>query len=221
MAISLISIKCPECGATLSVESTREFSFCQYCGTKVMLNNENEYIYRTIDEAGIKQAETDRIVKLRQLDMEEKSNFSRKTLIVAWLAATAILILIGIIGFTIDNEGMGMCMLFAMCVGMWGGIGLFMGDNKKKKATIVAGANEVVISSAMTDCCEKNFNSAVLLFKGAGFVNVTAVPLSDLTVFNQKKNGQVEEVTINGNDDFEEGDIYPKNSNVLITYHSK
>lgn len=64
MAINLISIKCPGCGADLSVEDNREFSSCSYCGTKVKINNDNEYIYRTIDEAGIKQAETDRIVKL-------------------------------------------------------------------------------------------------------------------------------------------------------------
>ncbi len=83
MAISLVSFKCPQCGAVLSVDSTREFSFCEYCGTKVLLKNENEYIYRTIDEAGIRQAETDRIVKMRQLEMEERSNFSRKTLTVA------------------------------------------------------------------------------------------------------------------------------------------
>ena len=73
----------------------------------------------------------------------------------------------------------------------------------------------------MVNCEDKNFNSVVLLFKGAGFTNVTAVPLNDLNVFNMKKNGQVEAVTINGNDELEEGDIYPKNSNVLITYHSK
>lgn len=40
-------------------------------------------------------------------------------------------------------------------------------------------------------------------------------------MFNQKKNGQVESVTINGSDEFEEGDVFPKVSNVLITYHSK
>ncbi len=221
MAISLVSVKCPQCGAALSVDSTREFSFCDYCGTKVLIKNENEYIYRTIDEAGIQQAETDRIVKLRQLDMEERSNFSRKKLIVAWIAATAILIFIGIIGYSINNAGMMMCMLFAMCVGTWGGTELFVGKNKKKKASFIAGSNEVIISVAMTDCCEKNFNSVVLLFKGAGFTNVTAVPLNDLSIFNQKKNGQVEEVTINGNDEFEEGDIFPKNSIVLITYHSR
>ena len=220
MAISLISIKCPQCGADLSVENTREFSFCQYCGTKVMLNNENEYIYHTIDEAGIKQAETDRIVKLRQLDIEEKSNFSRRALIIVWLAAIAILLLSGIIGFAVGNESMGlMCMCGAMMTGMWGGMGLF--DDKKKKTHMAVGANEVAITEAMVDCSGRNYNSVVMLFKGAGFMNVTALPLNDLSMLNQKKNGQVEEVAINGNNEFEEGDIYPKNSNVLITYHCK
>ncbi len=114
-----------------------------------------------------------------------------------------------------------MCMIFAMLVGSWGGSVLYIGNNRKKKSSFIAGANEVVISVAMTDCCEKNFNSVVLLFKGAGFTNVTAVPLNDLSIFNQKKNGQVEEVTINGNDEFEEGDIFPKNSIFLIIYHSR
>ncbi len=36
-----------------------------------------------------------------------------------------------------------------------------------------------------------------------------------------QKNGQVEAVTINGNDDFDEGEIFPKDSNVLITYHCR
>ena len=80
MAVQFISVKCPECGATLSVENDRKFAFCSYCGTKVIISNENEHIYRTIDEAGIKQAETDRIVKLRQLDMEEKAFFFKKNL---------------------------------------------------------------------------------------------------------------------------------------------
>ena len=59
MAINVVQIRCPACGADLSVDSTREFSFCSYCGSKVILNNDNEHVYRTIDEAGIKQAETD------------------------------------------------------------------------------------------------------------------------------------------------------------------
>ena len=113
--------------------------------------------------------------------------------------------------------------------GMWGiiigaYIALFTytkSDEKKKKKRKYVGSNEVAITESMEDYSEKNFNSVVLLFRGAGFANVTAIPLNDLTMFNQRKNGQVESVTINGSDEFEEGDIFPKNSNVLITYHSK
>lgn len=68
MAISFISIKCPECGAQLNIDEGRSMTFCQYCGTKILINNENEFIYRTVDEAAVKQAE---IEKMR-LEIEEK-----------------------------------------------------------------------------------------------------------------------------------------------------
>ena len=131
MAIQFISVTCPQCGANLQIEEGREFAFCSYCGTKVMMSNENEHIVRTIDEAGIKQAETDRIVKLRQLDMEEKSSISRKNLIIVWLVATAILLIIGIIGTSIENTGMTICLMLGMNVALWGGLSLFSGDKKK------------------------------------------------------------------------------------------
>ncbi len=220
MAINVVQIKCPACGADLSVESGREFSFCSYCGTKVMLNNENEYIYRTIDEAKVKEAETNRMIQMKQLEMEEKSSFSRKTLMVVWLGSTAILLIMGVIGFSTGNEGLMLCMLLGMCVGLWGGVGMISGE-KKKKVQRVVGANEVVITDAMEGMYETNYNSAVALFRSGGFTNVTAIPLNDLTLFNQKKNGQVETVTINGSEEFEEGDVYPRDANVLITYHSR
>jgi len=220
MSVSFIAVKCPACGANISAESDRKFSFCTYCGSKIMMNNDNEHIYRNIDEARIKEAETDRMIMMRQMAMEEKASASKKYLVIAWILGTALLILIGIIGSTIGNEDLGICMLLGMCVGMWGGIGLFATDKKKKVRRYVA-SNEVAITEAMENYCEKNFNSIVMLFRGAGFTNVTAIPMNDLTMFNLRKNGQVESVTINGSEEFEEGDIFPKNSNVLITYHSK
>lgn len=68
----LIKLKCTSCGANLSTEEKREFLFCEYCGTKLILDNENEYIYRHIDDADIKRAETERIVKLKKLELAEK-----------------------------------------------------------------------------------------------------------------------------------------------------
>ncbi len=123
MAINVVQVKCPACRADFS-----------------------------IDEAGIKQAETDRMIRLKEMELEEKEALR----------------------------------------------------NRRSKA--------VAFGIALT---------FVLLFREGGFTNVRAVPLGDLTMFNQKNNGKVEMVTVNGSYDFEEGDVFPRNANVLITYHSK
>ena len=34
--MSLIALKCPQCGADLEIDSDREFMYCEYCGTKVL-----------------------------------------------------------------------------------------------------------------------------------------------------------------------------------------
>ena len=221
MAIQFITIKCPECSADLQIEDGREYAFCTYCGAKVMITNDNEHIYRTIDEARIKQAETDRMVRMRELDMEEKSTIPRKVLMIIWLTVSIALLLVGVIGFGIGNEGLGGIGLgIGMNVALWGALGLFVGGDKKNKKRFV-GENEVAITTAMMDCVDYHYNKAVILYKNAGFMNINAIPLHDLTRFNLKKEGMVESVTINGEEDFEEGEVYPKNANILITYHSK
>ena len=34
--MGFIALKCPSCGADISLDESRDFGFCQYCGTKVM-----------------------------------------------------------------------------------------------------------------------------------------------------------------------------------------
>ena len=34
--MAMIAIKCPQCGADIQLDDSREFGFCNYCGTKVM-----------------------------------------------------------------------------------------------------------------------------------------------------------------------------------------
>ena len=68
--MKVISLKCPECSASLSVEEGRDQLFCQYCGAKIILQNENERIYRRIDEADVKRSETERLIRLKELEME-------------------------------------------------------------------------------------------------------------------------------------------------------
>ena len=74
MAYKLISVKCPDCGQTLSIEENRTQAFCSYCGAKILISNENEYVFRQVEEAGIKKAETDRIIRLREIEIAEKNS---------------------------------------------------------------------------------------------------------------------------------------------------
>lgn len=72
MAIRFTAVKCPECGAEFDIEEGRKQAFCSYCGTRILINNDNEHIYRTIDEAEIKKAEAEQIIRMRELDLLEK-----------------------------------------------------------------------------------------------------------------------------------------------------
>lgn len=35
--MALISLKCPSCGANIDFDNSRDFGFCSYCGTKIMI----------------------------------------------------------------------------------------------------------------------------------------------------------------------------------------
>ncbi|MBR4780355.1 MAG: hypothetical protein IK014_03245 [Lachnospiraceae bacterium] len=71
--IHKMSMKCPECGAMLEIDDQRETAFCTYCGCKMYIQNENNYlirsehkteqIIRNIDDAQIYRAETERFIK--------------------------------------------------------------------------------------------------------------------------------------------------------------
>ena len=91
MAYKLISVKCPDCGQTLSIEENRTQAFCTYCGAKVLISNENEYVFRQVDEADIKKAETERIIRLREMELAEKNaprlGSEERQLIVAYAEA--------------------------------------------------------------------------------------------------------------------------------------
>lgn len=124
MAISFISVKCPECGATLEIEEERKQIFCSYCGTKIMIQNDNEHIYRHVDEAKVKQAEADKIIKLKQLEMEEKKQDAKERKIKLKIKFSIIL---AVIGFVLYLLGEFINMLTGNDIICWFGLLAFLG----------------------------------------------------------------------------------------------
>lgn len=110
MSISLKSVKCPECGAQLEFEEGRSTMFCNYCGAKIVLTNENEYIYHHIDDAEIKRAETEairaeteRLIQMKAMETAEEDRKakekSKKNSLYISIILAVLGILLMVIGF--------------------------------------------------------------------------------------------------------------------------
>ena len=163
MAVQFISVKCPECGANLSVEAGRESFFCSYCGVKVMVVNNNEHIYRTIDEAGIKQAETERVVRMRELELEENENKSgSKKKFIAYGMAIAFAAA-GVLLFLVSKEAGSVSLIMGLFIGLFA-FTQYAFETKKKPRKYVS-PDDFAITDGMTRCAGKHINGIALLFR--------------------------------------------------------
>lgn len=81
-------------------------------------------------------------------------------------------------------------------------------------------ANEVKVPFSVEDLEGDNYEQAVLDLENVGFTEITVNEQKDLITGFITKDGSVEKVSINGDSDFDEGDIFPKEAKVVITYHT-
>ena len=229
MAVKLISVKCPECGAMLNVEENREHAFCSYCGTKVLIHNENEHIYRHIDEAEVKQAETDRMVRMKQMEYYEKKRIDAEKTKALKIKLSLIMATVGILmlaigymaGSASGDPDSGFYML--SMIGFFPLLGvpfLWIFSMKNDDDDDIDFGDKAKVPSSITDYEKKNYSAIEAMFVSAGFTNVRCVALNDLTMGVLKKPGMVDSITINGREVTEGGKKYPKDAAVVISYHS-
>ena len=136
----IIKLSCTSCGANLTIDEERKYFYCQYCGAKLVLDNDNEKIYIHIDEADIKRAETEQLVKLKELEIAEKRHEENKKIIKFMTIITLVGILAAIACFIIaSNSGndehwgyMAAFMLMVCIPWMWIGKAIHDEDKEKK-----------------------------------------------------------------------------------------
>lgn len=64
------TVKCPSCGGELTVkDENRDFMFCEYCGTKVRLDDYRE-THRFVDEARIQESKDAKELELKKMAQE-------------------------------------------------------------------------------------------------------------------------------------------------------
>lgn len=73
------TVKCPSCGGELTVkDENRDFMFCEYCGTKVRLDDYRE-THRFVDEARIQESKDAKELELKKMEFEERKRSGRGT----------------------------------------------------------------------------------------------------------------------------------------------
>lgn len=227
--IKFITAKCPECGSILQIDSNRDVAFCSYCGAKVLIHNENEYITRTIDEAEIlkaeveskkvdiesKRVETENYLKIEELKDSKKE---KKGLLIG-LIAGIVMTMIGWSTLATENDaliGLSVLGMFGPIVALFAGCTLLFGNGNNDTPDA---SGKVKVPDIVQDLRRKKYQTVKSAFISKGFCNIECIPMNDLTFGVMKKPGEVETVTIDGFN-ASTGRQYDPTARVVITYHS-
>lgn len=65
-----------------------------------------------------------------------------------------------------------------------------------------------------------NYQEVVTQLQDAGFINVETEVLSDLVTGWTTKDGEVEKVSVDGDNLFSTDDKFPRDVNIVVTYHT-
>jgi hypothetical protein len=133
--MKLISLTCPNCNANLDdIDSSRPFCYCQYCGTKIALDDgtirKETHIY---DEAKIKETESSERVKMREMDVEREHSKQMSEILKYVLIFAAVLFVVGIVLAAFDVEIGWYIILFEVVAVLWAFEFIATRKNKKNK----------------------------------------------------------------------------------------
>lgn len=134
--VKIISLKCPECGADISIEEGHKQCFCQYCGAKILIDDGSTiHTYRKVDEARIKEAEVDKLIRLKELEIKQKEAERKGKIKILKIKAVLLLVFTGaiviIFGQLRDYVMLEMCGLFPIIVALF--IVMSLSDSEDKQ----------------------------------------------------------------------------------------
>ena len=104
--MKITQTKCTNCGANLELDGNNKIQFCNHCGTRILLEEENKTIHHEIIDKNenISNHYYDE-AKIKQLDIEQKERADAKKLnmiyLISWIASIFIFFIISL--FTMDE----------------------------------------------------------------------------------------------------------------------
>jgi flagellin-like hook-associated protein FlgL len=80
--------------------------------------------------------------------------------------------------------------------------------------------NQIVMPFASTDLKNENYQKIVKQLEDAGFINVDTLIIDDLIFGFFTEDGEVEAMTINGEEEFSKGEKFDKEVKITVSYHT-
>lgn len=197
--MKMYQLICPSCGATVEIEQDRKSMFCAYCGNQIHVDDgiKRIEITKTInyhktytDEAKIRENERKERIQLKQMEYEDKEK--KRTDKIVFLC-------------------MGLLMLIAL---------FSFGMARYYEEAAKPDENEICIPFSSNDLEGENFELVISDLENAGFSDIATKTQADLVIGFITKERSVESVSINGDSDFDEGDIFPEDAKVVVIYHT-
>ena len=220
--ISLKALTCPNCGASVTVSNETEQFYCSYCGSKIIVSKDNEVVHRHIDEAKKIQAETERMVKMKELELEERRSSYIKHFTLIWAIISVAIIIATIVLLALEWKYASWFLLLVCipCVA-GGGYLTFKVIPEKANEKMLLQKGGVVFPKGLEPFNEKKVETMQSALQGAGFTNIQSVNLHDVKIGLLVKNGTVESISVNGESIQSGGKIYMPDATIIITYHGK
>jgi hypothetical protein len=79
---------------------------------------------------------------------------------------------------------------------------------------------ELKVRKSSDVMARENYKKAISELKKTGFTNIKTKALDDLITGWLTKDGEIEKIEINGDTEFKANDSFPKDSKIIITYHT-
>ena len=80
--------------------------------------------------------------------------------------------------------------------------------------------DEVEIKNDKSEYVYKNYNDVIKKLEELGFTNILEKPMYDI-ILGWTEEGEVDNVTINGSDTYKRGDVFKKDTEIVVSYHLK
>lgn len=188
--------------------------------------------HRYVDEAQITQSENEKILRLKELELQE-ANQNRidkitKPLTIIWLIISVIILYVCIMNFT-SSDGwdtyIAILMAFFLGVPVIGGGAylIFKIIPEREQNRIAINSGGIMFPKSLEPFQGRNYLTVKEVLSNAGFKNITCINLHDIKfgLLQTSYIDIVETISVNGTRILTGGKVYAPDSPIIITYHGK